>query len=133
MWRIVGILVAIVGLFIAQSVYDFYLSRNYTELEAVLVAYEENCFFEKDRFHGPYFDCGSSAPKVIPASSASESTIQRHANLTYRYRVASESDFREVRTESWVVEAGKFWVGQKRTISVKNDDPAKVLWSRLVI
>jgi hypothetical protein len=132
MWRIIGIVVAVVGLFIAQSIYDFYLSRNYTEVEAILVAYQEDCFFEKDRGHGPYFDCGSP-PKVTQASAASDAKIEKHAQLTYRYRVPSESGFREARTENWAVTPGKFWIGQKRNISVKNDDPAKVLWSRLVV
>jgi hypothetical protein len=133
MWRIVGILVAVVGLFIALSGYDFYLSRNYTEIEATLIAYEEDCLFEKDGAHGPYFDCGSAAKKMTEASGSSDSKIERHAKLTYQYRVPSESGFREARTESWAVQPGKFRVGQKRKISVKNDDPAKVLWSRLVI
>jgi len=132
MWRILGILVAIVGLFIAQTIYDFYLSRNYTEIEATLVGYEEDCFFEKDRGHGPYFDC-PAAVKITRPSDASDNTIQRHAKLTYQYRVPSESASRETRTESWVVETGKFRVGQKRKISIKNDDPTKVLWSRLVV
>ena len=132
MWRILGILVAIVGLFIAQTIYDFHLSRNYTEIEATLVGYEEDCFFEKDRGHGPYFDC-PAAVKITRPSDASDNTIQRHAKLIYQYRVPSESAFREARTESWVVETGKFWVGQKRKISIKNDDPTKVLWSRLVV
>src|SRR3974390_1554106 len=130
MWRIVGILIAIVGLFIAQSVYDFYLSRNYTELEATLIAYEEDCGFEKDGGGGPYFDCGVAA-KMAEASGASNSKIDRHAKLTYQYRVPSESEFREARTQSWAVQPGKFWVGQKRKISVKNDDPTKDLCCRL--
>jgi hypothetical protein len=132
MWRIIGILVAVIGLFIAQSVYDFYLSMNYTELEATLISYQEDCFLEKDRGHGPYFDCGQ-APRMTEASSGSDDKIGRHANLTYQYRVPSESQFREARTQNWAVETGKFWVGQTRKISVKNDDPAKVLWSRLVV
>jgi hypothetical protein len=132
MWRITGILVAVVGLFIAQSVYDFYLSRNYTELDATLIAYEEDCFLEKDRGHGPYFDCGM-ASKMTEAGGTSNSKIGRHANLTYQYRVPSESAFRVARTQNWAVETGKFWVGQKRKISVKNGDPTMVLWSRLVV
>jgi hypothetical protein len=55
MGRIIGVLAVIVGLFIAQSVYDFYLSWNYTEVEAILIAYEEDCYFEKDRSLA-YFD-----------------------------------------------------------------------------
>jgi hypothetical protein len=70
---------------------------------------------------------------MTPAGGAADSKIERHAKLTYRYRVPSESAFREARTQSWAVETGKFWVGQTRKISVKNDDPTKVLWSRLVI
>jgi hypothetical protein len=132
MWRIVGVLAAIVGLFIAQSVYDFYLSRNYTEVEAILIAYEEDCYFEKDRGHDAYFDCGMAA-KMTEASGTSDNKIERHAKLTYQYRVPSESEFREARTQTWAVETGKFRVGQTRKISVKNDDPTKVLWSRLVV
>jgi hypothetical protein len=132
MWRIIGVAVAIVGLFIAQTIYDFYLSRNYTEIEAILIAYEEDCYFEKDRGHEAYFDCGH-ASKMTDASGASNSKIERRAKLTYQYRVPSESESREARTENWAVEVGKFRVGQTRKISVKNDDPAKVLWSRLVV
>jgi hypothetical protein len=132
MVRIIGILIAIVGLFIAQSVYDFYLSRNYTEVEAILIAYEEDCYLEKDRGHDAYFDCGMAA-KMTKASGASDNKIERHAKLTYQYRVPSESEFREARTQTWAVETGKFRVGQTRKISVKNDDPTKVLWSRLVV
>jgi hypothetical protein len=131
MGRIIGVVLAIVGLFIAQTIYDFYLSRNYTEIEAILVAYEEDCYFEKDRGKDAYFSCGQ-APKVTDAN-ASDNKIERHAKLTYRYRVPSESDDREARTQTWAVTAGKFQVGQKRKISIKNDDPTKVLWSRLVV
>jgi hypothetical protein len=131
MWRLVGILVAVVGLYIAQSIHDFYLARDYTELEATLTAYDEDCYFKKDLGHGPYFNCGSAA-KMTDASGTSDSKIERRAKLTYRYRFPSDSAFREARTESWAVETGKFWVGQKRNISVKNDEHDKVLWSRLV-
>jgi hypothetical protein len=132
MGRIIGIVAVVIGLFIAQTIYDFYLSRNYTEVEAILVVYEEDCYFEKDRGHEPYFECGQ-ASKMTEASSTSNSKIERHAKLTYQYRVPSESEFREAHTQTWAVAAGKFWVGQKRKISVKNDDPTKVLWSRLVV
>jgi len=132
MGRIFGVLAVIVGLFIAQSVYDFYLSMNYTEIEAILIAYEEDCYFEKDRGRDAYFDC-SLASKMTETSDTSNSNIERHAKLTYQYRVAAESEFREARTQTWAVNPGKFWVGQKRKISVKNDDPTKVLWSRLVV
>jgi hypothetical protein len=131
MWRIAGIMIAVVGLFIAQSIHDFFLSRNYTELEAILIAYKEDCYFKKDLGHDAFFDCGR-ASKMTDASGPSDNRIERHARLTYRYRAPSESQLREARTESWGVETGKFWVGQKRNISVKNDDPTKVLWSRLV-
>ena len=132
MVRIIGVLVVTVGLFMAQTIYDFYLSRNYTEIEATLVAYEENCYFEKDRHQDAYFDC-RMASAMTEKSGASDSKIERHAKLTYQYRVPSESEVREARTENWIVETGKFRVGQKRSISVKNDDPTKVLWSRLVV
>ena len=129
MWRIIGIGVAIVGLFIAQTIYDFYLSRNYTEVDATLISYEEDCYFEKDRDRSVYFDCRS-----VPAVKSDDAgKIERHAKLTYRYRAPSETTPREARTENWIVPAGKFQVGQTRKISVKNDDPAKVLWSRLVV
>jgi hypothetical protein len=131
MGRIIGVLAVIVGLFIAQSVYDFYLSWNYTEVEAILIAYEEDCYFEKDRSLA-YFDCGMAA-KMTEASGTSDNKIERHAKLTYQYRVPSESECREARTQTWAVETGKFRVGQTRKISVKNDDPTKVLWSRLVV
>jgi hypothetical protein len=132
MWRIIGIVVAIVGLFIAQSVYDVYLSWNYTELEATLIGYAEDCFFEKDRGHGPYFDCGQ-APTMTVASGTSDNKIEKHAKLLYQYRVPPESQLRQAHTETWAVAPGKYWVGQKRNISVKKDDPTKVLWSRLVV
>ena len=132
MGRIAGILFVVVGLFIAQTIYDFYLSRNYTELEATLIAYEEDCYFGKDGAQGPYFDCGL-ASKMTGAGGTSNGKIERHAKLTYQYRVPSESEFRVARTQTWAVTPGKFWVGQTRKISVKNDDPTKVLWSRLVV
>ena len=80
MSRILGILVAIVGLFVAQSIYDFYLSRNYTEVEAILIAYEEDCSFAKDGAQGPYFDCGWP-PKITQAGDSSDNKIERHATL----------------------------------------------------
>jgi hypothetical protein len=132
MGRILGVVVVVVGLFIAQSGYDFYLSRYYTEVEATLIAYEEDCYVEKGAGNISYFDCRLAAT-MTDAGGASDSKIERHAKLTYQYRVPSESDFREARTQTWAVQVGKFWVGQKRKISVKNDDPTKVLWSRLVV
>src|SRR5215831_17922265 len=103
MWRILGILVAVVGLYIAQSIHDFYLSRNYTEVEATLIALEEDCFFHKDLGRGPFFGCGS-ASKTTDASGTSDNKIERGAKLTYQYRAPSESGFREARTEGWAVE-----------------------------
>ena len=132
MARIIGILLVVVGLFIAQSGYDFYLSMNYTEIEAILVAYEEDCYFDKLGTPDAYFDCGL-ASKMTETSGTSDSKIERRAKLTYQYRAPAESELREARTQSWAVKPGKFWVGQKRKISVKNDDPTKVLWSRLVV
>jgi len=132
MARIFGVLLVVVGLFIAQSIYDFYLSMNYTEIEATLVAYEEDCYVDKEGSRDAYFDCGT-ASKMTETSGASDSTIERHAKLTYQYRVPTESEHRQARTQNWAVKPGKFWVGQKRKISVKNGDPTKILWSRLVV
>jgi hypothetical protein len=132
MARILAVLLVVVGLFIAQSVYDFYLSMNYTEIEATLIAYEEDCYFDKLGVPDAYFDCGLAA-KMTETSGTSNSKLERHAKLTYQYRVPAESKLREARTETWAVKPGKFWVGQKRKISVKNDDPTKIRWSRLVV
>jgi hypothetical protein len=135
MWRMAGILLAVVGLFISQSIYNVYLSWTYTELEATLVGYQEDCFFEKDRGHGPYFDCGQAPPisTVAPAGDPANYKIEKHAKLLYQYRVPAESQLRQAGTETWAVAPGKHWVGQKRNISIKKDDPTKVLWSRLVV
>src|SRR5262249_4692939 len=107
MARILGILLVVVGLFIAQSVYDFYLSMNYTEIEATLIAYEEDCYFDKLGVPDAYFDC-ALASKMTEPSGSSDSNIERHAKLTYQYRVLAESKLREARTETWAVKPGKF-------------------------
>src|SRR5262249_53088195 len=100
MGRILGVVFVVVVLFITQTGYDFYLSRNYTEIEATLVAYEEDCYVEKKQAKDVYFDC-SMAAKM--AARDPDGKIERHAKLTYQYRVPSESDVREARTQSWAV------------------------------
>jgi len=47
MSRIIGIVVVIVVLFIAQQIHNFNISRNYFEVEATLVQIAEDCYPRK--------------------------------------------------------------------------------------
>ena len=130
MSRIIGIVVVIVALFAAQQVHNFNLSRNYFEVEATLVQIAEDCYLENNEKE--YFNC-NQLPNTAAKSASQDNEIFRHANLTYSYQSPIDKAARQVGTQRWRVKPDTFHVGQTQSIFIKKDDPAKILWSKLVI